>query len=358
MFAGTVGTQVSWLLPAAVALLVVGLWLTRRAPRTDPVRASLLLWGLWTVVTALVFSFAAGIFHDYYTVALAPGGAGLVGVGGRELWRRHGSVPARVTEGVLLAGTAAWAWVLLGRSPEFLPWLRWAVVVAAAVGVVLLLAARSGRRWLVAGGVAVAVAAFAGPAAYAAETVATPTGGSLPLAGPAVIRDAGGGFGGLLPGGPTPGGPGDVDPATTDPALVALLRQASTRWSAATVGAQNGAPLALASGTDVMTIGGFLGTDPAPTLEQFQAAVAAGEIRYFVVGTGPGPGADPDRLLEQAPASVREDPRFQEFLDEIRSGRGPMSGGTASAVSTWVQGTFTPVTVGGTTVYDLAQPRG
>lgn len=93
MFASDVGGQVSWLLPAALALFLVGLWLTRRTTRTDPLRASLLLWGGWTVVTALVFSLMGGIFHQYYTVALAPGIAALVGVGGAALWR-HGSSPA------------------------------------------------------------------------------------------------------------------------------------------------------------------------------------------------------------------------------------------------------------------------
>lgn len=60
LFGEQVGGQISWLLPAALVLLVVGLVLTRRTPRTDRMRASLLLWGGWTVVTAAVFSFARG----------------------------------------------------------------------------------------------------------------------------------------------------------------------------------------------------------------------------------------------------------------------------------------------------------
>ena len=73
LFANDVGGQIAWLLPAALALLVIGMVLTRRAPRTDRLRASLIVWGGWTVVTALVFSLMEGIFHQYYTVALAPG---------------------------------------------------------------------------------------------------------------------------------------------------------------------------------------------------------------------------------------------------------------------------------------------
>ena len=122
LFNTEIGGQVSWLLPAALALLVVGLWLTRRAPRTDPVRASLLLWGGWTVVTALVFSLAEGTFHAYYTVALAPGIAALIGIGGHQLWQHRAAVggPAR-RRPPCVAGTAAWAWVLLGRRRSSCP---------------------------------------------------------------------------------------------------------------------------------------------------------------------------------------------------------------------------------------------
>ncbi len=146
LFNGEIGGQVSWLLPAALALLLVGLWLTWRCPRTDLGRASLLLWGGWTVTTALVFSLAAGVFHSYYTIALVPGIAGLVGVGGHLLWQHRTTGPGRVTLAVLLAGSAAWAWLLLGRTPDFLPWLRWVIVVAAALATLAALVPRSGRR--------------------------------------------------------------------------------------------------------------------------------------------------------------------------------------------------------------------
>ncbi|WP_214406676.1 ArnT family glycosyltransferase, partial [Pseudonocardia lacus] len=157
MFNESAGTQVSWLLPAALVLLAAGLWLTRRAPRTDPIRASLLLWGGWTVVTALVFSFAQGVFHEYYTVALAPGIAALVAIGGRELWRHRAVRWARAVAALVAAGTAAWAWVLLGRSPDFLPWLRWAVVGVAALAVVAVLVPRATGRLAVVAAVAVAL---------------------------------------------------------------------------------------------------------------------------------------------------------------------------------------------------------
>ena len=145
LFANDVGGQIAWLLPAALALLVIGMVLTRRAPRTDRLRASLIVWGGWTVVTALVFSLMEGIFHQYYTVALAPGVAALVGIGGALLWRRRSAAGARWTLAALVVGTAAWAWVLLGRTPEFVPWLRWVIVAVGVVGAALLLLPGRGR---------------------------------------------------------------------------------------------------------------------------------------------------------------------------------------------------------------------
>jgi len=377
LFANDVGGQIAWLLPAALALLVIGIVLTRRAPRTDRLRASLIVWGGWTVVTALVFSLMEGIFHQYYTVALAPGVAALVGIGGALLWQRRSAAGARWTLAALVVGTAAWAWVLLGRTPDFVPWLRWVIVAIGLVGAALLLLPGRGRVVAAAALAAAVASALLGPAAYAVDTVATASKGSIPLAGPATARGFGPGgdrgdrpardrLGGMtgeaagsgaagdaagsaatsgttggaagsgaagsgaaggaaagsaagMPGQAGRGGPGG-ESQPTDQALVGVLQAAGTKWSAATVGSMQAAPLALDSATDVMAIGGFSGGDPAPTLEQFQSYVAAGQVHYFIAGGGFGGRRD------------------------------------GSTISAWVEQTFTAAAVGGHTVYDLTQP--
>jgi 4-amino-4-deoxy-L-arabinose transferase-like glycosyltransferase len=359
-----VGGQVAWLLPAALIALGAGLWLTRRAPRTDRTRAALVLWGGWLLVTGLVFSFMRGIFHAYYAVALAPAIAALVGIGAVTLWRRRGQRWAALT----LAATTLWSVVLLGRSSAFQPWLRPAVLLAgfaAAAGLLALgrvrLPARAGATVAAVG----LVAALAGPAAYAFDTAATPHAGAIPSAGPAVAGarfgpggGPGGAFGrgrafgqgglpGLPPGGfpggasgggqPQGGFPGGVgggqaggggpggmggllNGSRPSAELVALLEQDAGHytWVAATVGANNAAGYQLATGDPVMPIGGFNGSDPAPTLAQFQQDVRDGRIHYFIGGDMPGGDS-----------------------------------GTAQQIAAWVADHFTATTVGGVTVYDL-----
>ncbi|MGF1429247.1 glycosyltransferase family 39 protein, partial [Kitasatospora sp. LaBMicrA B282] len=206
LFGTDIGGQIAWLLPAALVLLLWGLWATRRLPRTDTARAAFLVWGGWLLSTGLTFSYMGGIFHQYYTVALAPAIAALVGMGTDVLWRARRRLPYAVLSGALVAGTGWWAFVLLGRSAGFLPGLRWGVLVGGvAAGVLLAVGARlvggAGRRVAAVGGLVALAVALGGPAAYALDTVPTAHTGSIPTAGPSV-RGASG------PGGGMPGMPG------------------------------------------------------------------------------------------------------------------------------------------------------
>jgi 4-amino-4-deoxy-L-arabinose transferase-like glycosyltransferase len=368
MLGAEVGGQVAWLLPAALVLLAAGLWITRRAPRANRARAGFLLWGGWLVVTAAVFSFMQGIFHAYYTVALAPAIGALVGMGATGLWevRRHPRL--RWWLAATVAVTAVWSYVLLRRTPDWRPGLAPLVLVGGLVVAGLAgglpwedrlratWAGPGGRRAAMAVAIAGLLVALAGPAAYAIDTAATPHAGAIPSAGPEVPGARGGpgggprGFrGGMPPGMPGartgqppfgqgnsqgfgPGGGGQrgglgglLDGATPDAELVALLRQdaGGYTWVAATVGSNSAAGVQLATGDPVMAIGGFNGSDPAPTLAQFQQYVAEGKIHYFLGGG--------------------------------RMGMGGSMGGSDAArqIAAWVQEHFTATSVGGATVYDL-----
>ncbi|RDI42363.1 glycosyltransferase family 39 protein [Nocardia mexicana] len=400
MFEPAQGGQIAWLLPAALVLLAVGLLVRGRAVRTDRQRAALVLWGGWLLVTGLVFSYMKGIFHQYYTVALAPAIAALVGIGAILLWRNRERWWARVAAAVTLGLTVATAWMLLSRSTEFVPWLRWVVLIAGIVAAVALLLPLPTRPALAAA-IAAGVIALAGPVAYTVDTLATGHEGSIPSAGPRLPNSFGhgmpggppgddgrmmgggarggnggparnsadgapGGAPGMVIGGPgatcgapgttgpggagTPGAPqpnsgtgGPIDGATAEATcggggpggflgssrpsdrMVALLEDNGDAytWVAATVGSNGASGYQLATQLPVMPIGGFNGSDPSPTLEQFREYVAEGKIHYFIGGER-GPGE--------------------------RSGTS-----TSAQITEWVKDHFTAQEVDGVTIYDLTR---
>ncbi len=357
LFNSEIGGQIAWLLPAALLLGATALWFTRR--RVE-LQAALVLWLSWLLVTGLTFSFMAGIFHAYYTVALAPAVAALVGIGAWALWQHRSSLVATGALSFTVALTSVLGWYLLDRSTDYLPWLKWAVVVLGLASALALSAAGHlpRRLALAAAGVAV-VASLAGPAAYAVSTAGSPHTGSIPTAGPAVAGGRGGpgGIPGGVNGGPgrqfgtspggtgtgtTPGAAPGASPGTTtgtttrgaggmggllnastpSAALTTLLQTDadSYTWTAATIGANNASGYQLATQKPVMAIGGFNGSDPSPTLALFQQYVANGQVHYFLASGGMG---------------------------------GP--GGTGStSITTWVEANFTAKTVGGVTLYDLS----
>jgi 4-amino-4-deoxy-L-arabinose transferase-like glycosyltransferase len=365
------GGQISWLLPAAVILLVGGLIVSARAARTDRTRAAFLLWGGILAVTALVFSFAAGIIHPYYTVALAPPIGALVGMGSVLLWQHRGQVWARLVLAGAVGTTAVWSAILLERSTSFAPGLAVAIGAAGIGAAIAMLAAPLMGRALRATVITVALAAtVAGPASYTIDTVLTPHSGAIPSAGPTVTAAlsggpggfgggfgggggrggfgrgggfvpggfGGGGFGGgFVPGGFGGGGFGGggfrggnggggsfLNASAPGAALVKLLETnaSSYSWVAATIDANSAAGYQLATDDPVMAIGGFNGTDPAPTLAQFEQYVAEGRIHYFI-GSGGGFGG---------------------------------GSGTSSEIAQWVEQHFTATTVDGVAVYNLTQP--
>ena len=354
MFGTSFGGEVSWLLPAALILLVAGLWFTRREARTSATRAALLLWGGWLAVTAGIFSFMSGTVHPYYAVALAPAVAALVGIGAVELWRGRAYWPARIILAGTVLASSAWTAVLLARDPAWLPGLRFIAVAAGVLAAAALLLRVDGlaalphrlRRTATAGVVILCLLAGGlGPTAWTVATAAQPHSGSIPTSGPTVSAMAGGlgaaatragrtprdsgatpaaGPGAAPAGGvaapAAPGGTGGPGSETASTELTTLLKASGAKWSAIVSGATQAASLELATGTSVIALGGWNGGDPYPTLAQFQAMVGRGEIGYFIAG-----------------------------------GMGGMGGGRGgnSEVAAWVAANFPAQTVGNATVYKL-----
>jgi 4-amino-4-deoxy-L-arabinose transferase-like glycosyltransferase len=300
LFDGVLGGQIAWLIPAALLALVAGLWLRGRAPRTDLPRASLLIWGSWLVVTVLVFSYMRGIFHEYYTVALAPPIGALVGIGATMLWHRREHWGAMAAAAATAAVTAAWARALLERAPD---WHTWVTTVVTAAGVVaavalaaLALADGLRRRPRVAvyagtGGLAL-LAALTGPAAWAIQTVSTGHSGPIVTAGPPVEGAFGpGGFPGLpgLPG--QPGGQGGA-------AAGAMAGLPPFPGGTATTGAGGPIPFPGPPGAPAGTPGQVPALPPGATVPGGAAGIPAG-LRAMPFGPGgmSGDSTPPDAVV-------------------------------------------------------------
>ncbi|HLN17684.1 MAG TPA: glycosyltransferase family 39 protein [Acidimicrobiales bacterium] len=294
-----------------------------------------------------------------------------------------------------VAASAFWAAVLLDRVPGYDPGLATFVlaagVVAAVVLALVLFDVVRGGAVALGAGVLAAASLLAGPAAYSLTTARTVYSGGGVTAGPSTGGGGPGGLGGAAAGGtagvggpPTgagagafgpgaggrPSGTGGTPPAgalpsgtgsgraasgfpgavggsasgarggaagpggaSVDKALVAFLEahQGSATYLLVVAGSQTSAPIIIESGRAVITIGGFNGSDPAPTLAQFEQLVAEGKVHYVLVtGSGGGPG-----------------------------GGGPGGGtSTASAIFSWVEshGTVVPAkdyggSSGGGTLY-------
>ncbi len=357
LFDSIVGGQIAWLLPLAAVGLALGLWSRRRAVRTDLRRSAYLLWGGWGVVSWGVFSFSKGVFHPYYTTALAPAVAVLASGGLVELWdRSRDSWTWTVALAASFIGTAALASVLLGRVSGFAPLLAPAVMALSLLSACGLLLARAralgssaARARIAAIAAAVALAALlAGPGAYSIATVGKALNGGNPLAGPtSVDMGSGMGPGGWSPGGvgggrvlraggppggvglrqPAPGAPrGGVPggaPAAAPPqgaragagpaggaasrVLVSYLKahQGKAAYMVAAVGSSTAGSIALQSGRNVIDMGGFMGSDPAPSLAKLEGIVAAGQLRYVLLGGGGGGGGGGQGAGLGGPAGVR-----------------------------------------------------
>ncbi|MDF9871227.1 ArnT family glycosyltransferase [[Kitasatospora] papulosa] len=399
MFNSEIGGQISWLLPAALILLVAGVWLTRRAKRTDTARAAFLAWGGSLLMTTFVFSFMAGIFHQYYTVALAPSIAALVGMGASVLWEERGRWWAGAVLGVTVAATAVWSYVLLGRTPDYVPWLRWAVLaggLAAAVG--LLFAARLGRA-LALGAVGLGLAAsLAGPTAYTISTLNTGHQGSIVTAGPSAggMGGPGGGMGGGRPpgqgtqqdggqgmpqGGQAPGnGPGNAQGGGFPGGGTPGQGQQGQGQGRMPGGQQGGMPGGgtgeggtggggggmggLLDGASVDSEAKTLLKQNADAYTWTAAAIGSQNAASYQLATGDPVmaiggfnGSDPSPTLAQFKKYV-EDGKIHYFISGGMGGGGMGGEGSSSRISAWVQENFEEVTVGSATFYDLTRPTG
>jgi 4-amino-4-deoxy-L-arabinose transferase-like glycosyltransferase len=308
LVSGEFGYEIGWLLPAALVAFAAVLIARRAKPRTDLVRAAVLLFGGWLLSDGLVLSFMKGFIHAYYCMSIAPAVAAMFAIGIQQMWVLRDRLWARIVLAVMLLGTAVWSFCQLNSQPDWLPALRWVILVGTAAGVAALL--WLGSQWTSAAIVALGVSltgALLGSTAYSVATINVAHVGGGPSVGPS-SDDHNWAKG--------------VDNADLD----TLLKATHDEWSAAIERSSYAATLELRTGTSVMAIGGFGGADPAPTLVEFQNYVAAHRIGYYLK-----PGLH---------------------------GRGPQFGRHEhNDILDWVRANFPATKVGDVTVYDLSAPK-
>ena len=139
LFTGEMANEISWLIVVALFVIAFGIYLAARRALSRGELCALLMWGTWLVLTGVVFSFMGGMVHPYYTVALAPALAGLVGIGAVWAWRRRSSWDGRCALAAMIVLAAGPSALLLHRNAFGPVWLPWLVAGSAAVSAAAML---------------------------------------------------------------------------------------------------------------------------------------------------------------------------------------------------------------------------
>jgi len=323
------GDQAGWLLGFAL-VIAFGLLAVTRLRRRDPRTGWLLVVGGGFATTAVVFSFASGIFHPYYVSLLAPFSAALIGAGVGLIRADRG----RVLAPLAIAGGAATELVVLGERSGALSWAIPVVIVVAGGCAALLATRRSARTRTILLAVALA-ALLAAPATWAAETLGHRTNGTFPTGGPASAAQMGpgpggggtlgagrfGGFGGAPPsgaaggaitglfqapgssfGGPpsgggslggSPGGPPSFGGAPggfggNSSSLTAAIKYAAAHGGG-TIGVESQSTAAAAivgQPANVAGLGGFSGRESSVSVTWLANEVKTGHLRWVLADSG------------------------------------------------------------------------
>jgi 4-amino-4-deoxy-L-arabinose transferase-like glycosyltransferase len=271
LLTGSLGRDTGWLLGAALLTVACGIAARRRQPRGDPIRACLVLWAVWLGALAASFSVSTAI-NSYYTAALSPAVAAVLGTGLALCWRHRRNHLTVLVLGAAVAGTAGYAWWLLPSSGTGLPpWLKAGAAVVAAVAICCLAAALLSRRPILRPA-AITLSGLAVLAVPLVASVSVVTSGLGPFETPfetdQATADASVFFG------------AGFQAAQIVPGLEAA--EPGTPFLMATQTAALAAPFIYASGREVLPIGGFTGTIPEPTLSELKFQIQVGNVHLFV----------------------------------------------------------------------------
>ena len=297
---------ITWLFPLAILGSIAAAARSRLSWPIGREHLALAIWGGWFATHWVVFSFAQGIFHEYYTTVMGPAVAALAGIGAIALWETsiRGGWRTLLLPSVILA-TAAWQATIVNPYPDWKIWLLPTLLGGAVLGSVGFVASRwLEARWStvpwarLTAGVGLA-SLLVCPTLWSMTTVLAKGVSMMPTADPVLLgvkRDGPAAFLPFMPGGVggSRGNPMEPEPAETR-RLIAFLR-ANRHDETILVAAMSSmavAPIIIDSGETAVGLGGFMGGDPAVGKEQFLKMVEDGRLRFFLFGPGPGGGGPP-----------------------------------------------------------------
>jgi 4-amino-4-deoxy-L-arabinose transferase-like glycosyltransferase len=312
IFSSAVAGQIAWIIPTAVAAIVILTLIKVSKP-------IVIFFALWLITFFAMFSAVAGI-HQFYTSSLsipvAVITAGAIALAAQE--KKHWHIVTLLN----VAGVSALYFTSLYGS--YFKWATYAQLAIIVITVAMIFSeSEKFRKYVLP--VLVIAGTILTPAAWAVD-VRNHTNSINPIAGNAGFGGDHGGPGsngftknglpggaGLLPNGPMsqggkfPGGkfPGGNFPGGNFPGgapggmnfgekdnteMITYLKahRNGAKFLLVTFGAQTAASYITATGENVLPVGGFDGQDPTPTLAKFKAMVKAGEVRFVLTGGNRG----------------------------------------------------------------------
>lgn len=313
----------SWLLFAGLlaVLLLAASW--KYLPKRSALRFVALLSSIWLLTAFLLLSFMGNQIHTYYTAALAPPLALVLGLTLDTIACRMHLLRARLTGAFIALMALLPSWLILSGTTLWPGWLPTTILFLGMAALSALVVKAPNPKVHIGAALALAAVLLSGPVLTSLHNVTVGFSGSNPLSGGLSKNPAG--ISHLLQSLRNNELVWGHDVAFGRDPDTELVREVTSgrgcKWGAATYPSQTAARLQLESGRSVMPIGGFAGSDPSPSLEQFQLEVAAGNICYFVQHEAYLEVQDPDS------AAVK--------------------------ISDWVRKNFQPEILGSTTVFRL-----
>ncbi|WP_283153704.1 glycosyltransferase family 39 protein [Guptibacillus hwajinpoensis] len=307
LFQSELSGQASWLLPFAI-LSSIGLLIGFRFRETTMKQIETIFWLAWLIPIGIFFSIA-GFFHQYYLIMLAPPIAALFGTGGIQLFEYYHNesnwkswlLP------ISIGLTSLFQWVIMKPYDEVIG-VGWSLsVLILGVLFTLLLTILKYRKSPHTSAISITMLLILliGPLYWATTPIVYGGNSALPEAGPNTEQSVGDGVAAqshiqldeplqdsAQDNRSQMGSPGGMEDIQIDEKTLTYLRSENTSetYLFATTSYQVAAPYIIDEEEEVITTGGFSGTDPVYSVEEMKELISNGEVSFFLLSDQGGRG--------------------------------------------------------------------